>query len=55
MRDTSAHSIRSVDNEGDRTRVLYIWPMNLPQLLCIPGLQNIELSMKITNIAKNKN
>jgi hypothetical protein len=51
MRDTSARSICSVYVEGDRPWVLYNWPVDLPQILRIPVLQNIELSMKITNIA----
>jgi hypothetical protein len=51
MRGTSARSIRNGVVEGDRPRVLYIWPVDLLQLLCIAFLQNIELSMKITNIA----
>jgi hypothetical protein len=50
MRDTSTHSIRSRDIEGDRPRVLYIWPVDLLQLLHIAVQQNIELSTKITNI-----
>jgi hypothetical protein len=29
---------------------LYLWPVDLPQLLRISVLQNIELGMKITNI-----
>jgi hypothetical protein len=51
MRGTSARSIHSVDVEGNRHRVFYIWPVDLPQLLRIPVLQNIDLRMKVTNIA----
>jgi hypothetical protein len=51
MRRISTRSIRSGDVEGDRPGVLYIWPVDLLQLLCIAVLQNIELSMKTTNIA----
>jgi hypothetical protein len=51
MRGTSARSIHSVKVEGDQPRVLYLWPMNLSQLFRISVLQNIELSMNITNIA----
>jgi hypothetical protein len=50
MWDTFARSIRSVDVEGDRPRVMYLWPVDLPQLLHISVLQNIELSMNTTNI-----
>jgi hypothetical protein len=50
MRGTSAHSIRGVDIDGDQLQVLYLWLVDLPQLLCISVLQNIELSMNITNI-----
>jgi hypothetical protein len=51
MWGTSVHSIHSGDIDGDRPRVLYIWAVYLLQLLCIVVQQNIELSMKITNIA----
>jgi hypothetical protein len=51
MRGTYAHSIRSGEVEGDQPRVLYIWPMDHLQLLRITVLQNIELCIKITNIA----
>jgi hypothetical protein len=51
MRGNSPLSIRSAEVEGDRLRVLYVWPMYLPQPLCIVVLQNVELNMKITNIA----
>jgi hypothetical protein len=52
MWDTSTRSIHIGDVEGDRPQVLYIWPMELLQLLHIAVLQNIELSMKITNIVQ---
>jgi hypothetical protein len=51
MQGTSARNIRSVDVEGDQPRVFYIWLVDLSQLLRIPVLQNIELSMMIINIA----
>jgi hypothetical protein len=51
MWGTSARSLRSGDVKGDRPRVLYIWPVDLIQLFRIVVLLNIELSMKITNIA----
>jgi hypothetical protein len=50
MRGTSTRSIHSGEVEGDRPQVLYIWPVDLLQLLRIVFLQNIELSMKIINI-----
>jgi hypothetical protein len=50
MWGTSIRSICSIDVEGDRPRVLYLWSMDLSQLLRILVLQNIELSMNITNI-----
>jgi hypothetical protein len=50
MQGTSARHIHSIDVEGDWPWILYLWPMDLPQLLCILVLQNIELSMNITNI-----
>jgi hypothetical protein len=50
MWDTFARSIRSVDVEGDRPWVMYLWPVDLPQLLHISVLQNIELSLNTTNI-----
>jgi hypothetical protein len=40
MRGTSTRRIHSGEVEGDRPRVLYIWPMDLLQLLCIVFLQN---------------
>jgi hypothetical protein len=51
MRGTSTHSIHNVDVEGNRPQVLYLWPVDLSQLLRISVLQNIELSMNVTNIA----
>jgi hypothetical protein len=42
MRGTSARNILSVNVEGDRPLVLYIWPVDLPQFLRIPVIQNIE-------------
>jgi hypothetical protein len=51
MWGTSARCIRSGDVEGDRPRVLYIWLIDLLQLLRVALLQNIELSMKVTNVA----
>jgi hypothetical protein len=50
MWGTYARSIRIVNVEGDRPQVLYLWPVDLSQLLHISVLQNIELSMNITNI-----
>jgi hypothetical protein len=50
MRGTFACSIHNSEVKGDRPRVLYLWPVDLPQLLRISVLQNIELSMKIINI-----
>jgi hypothetical protein len=51
MWGTSTGSIHSSEIEGDQPRVLYLRPVDLPQLLRILVLQNIELSMKIINIA----
>jgi hypothetical protein len=51
MRVAYARSIHGGEVEGDRPRVLYIWPMDLLYLLRIAFLQNIELSLKITNVA----
>jgi hypothetical protein len=48
---TTSHSIHNGEVEGDQPWVLYIWHVDLPQLLRISVLQNIELSMKISNIA----
>jgi hypothetical protein len=49
MRGTSARSICNGEVEGDQPWVLYLWTVDLHQLH-ISVLQNIELSMKITNI-----
>jgi hypothetical protein len=38
MQSTSTHSIHSIDIEADQPRVLYIWPIDLPQPLRIPVL-----------------
>jgi hypothetical protein len=45
MRGTFARSMQSVDDEGDRPQVLYLWHVDLPQLLRISVIQNIELNM----------
>jgi hypothetical protein len=50
MQGTSARSIRSDEVKRDQPQVLYLWPVDLSQLLRISVIQNIELSMNITNI-----